>query len=57
MTSRGIFFTSALAYCVATGLREYGYEVVASGLSVSGIILLLVGGLVYSRERQAEKSV
>ncbi len=57
MTSRGIFFVSALAYCIATGLREYGYEVLASGLSVSGIILLLAGGLVYSREKRAEKNV
>ena len=57
MTSRGMFFASALVYFVATALREYGYDVLASGLSVSGLIMLLAGGLVYSREKRAEKSV
>ncbi len=52
-----MFFASALVYFVATALREYGYDVLASGLSVSGLVMLLAGGLVYSREKRAEKNV
>lgn len=53
--SRILFLISAISYCIGVGLLNSGYEVIASGLDIIGIITLLIGIIRFIGEKKIEK--